>query len=95
MSRRCRAIRASSEAIGCRVERRARNVECDVVHRAYLSRRRSRGILPFLIREHCEEASVTGVEVKMVFLRVAEVWLFEDEGHSKHALPEIDCALFR
>jgi hypothetical protein len=77
------------------MESRARDIESDVIHAAYLAWRRASGVLSRLIGENGEEAPVSGLEVKMVLFGIPEIRLLEYEWHAQNALPEIDRALFR
>src|SRR5262249_29140041 len=50
-------------------------------------------VLAGLVGEHGNEPAVSGIEVEMVLVRLAEVRLLEHEAHAEQALPEVDRAL--
>ena len=75
------------------LERRPRHVERDVLDAPDLSRRVAPGVLARLVREDGQQPAITGIEVQVVLVRLAEIGLLQDERHAERALPEIDGAL--
>ncbi len=54
-------------------------------------RRRPTGIgLTMFVGEDCNEPSIARIKIKMALGRVVEIGLLKHEGHTEHALPEID-----
>src|SRR3954467_9098051 len=78
------------EALDGLGEGRLRDREREVMDRARIGRRPGRVRHSLLVREDRDEPPVTRVEVEVALVRVVQVRLIEDEGHSEHALPEVD-----
>jgi hypothetical protein len=78
------------EALDRLLEGRLRQSERDVVYAPGVRRGSSRVRLALLIGEDRDQAPVARVEVEVALRGVVEVGLLEDEGHSEHALPEVD-----
>jgi K+-transporting ATPase ATPase C chain len=86
---------ALPQAVGNGLERRARDVERDVLDAADLARRVANGVLTRFVREHRQQPPVARIEIEVVLVGLAEVRLLEDERHSEQSLPERDRALLR
>jgi hypothetical protein len=51
------------------------------------------GILARFVGEHRQQPAVARIEVQVILVGLAEIGLFEDEGHAERPLPEIDRTL--
>src|SRR5690242_17465068 len=66
-----------------------------MLHTTNVPRSVPSGVFSGFICEHSEQASVAGVEVEVILIRLAQVGLLEEERHAQHALPEINRTLLR
>lgn len=74
---------------------RTRNIKRDVLNTSDFARSLTVCRLTSLVGEHGEQPTIAGIEVEMVLLGLAQVRLFEEEGHAKQAIPEVHGNLAR
>jgi hypothetical protein len=64
-----------------------------MMHRTGLSRGPFGVGLAVLAGEDGDQPAIARIEIEMAFRGSVEIGLFEDEGHAKHAFPEVDRSL--